>query len=247
LAKRYSKYESQVRKELISWLQEKYPNCFISKKPIKICLSERKIPDKEEYLSPDIDVLVYCESTNKLISFEVKAPTYTYKDYYVIKRNGKKVGHQAYKGTLGRLSLEEYTIEKIPRPHKPDLEIVYKGIREALFNLRYVDQSFLVLPDFLYLFRHFHQLFLNILLNRLFPIGLVKCDFSFPSEKKLEDKEFPGERLEVKKFTKIYEAKDSILWQEYEKIIDREKTGFGKQRIRDIRTYLIKEAKSNRM
>jgi len=84
------------------------------------------------------------------------------------------------------------------------------------------------------------------LLEKLLPIGLIKYDFSFHLEEKLEHEELRKERLEVKKFSEVYQAKDSGLWQEYEKSIDREKTGFGKQRIRDIRAYLIKEAKLNK-
>lgn len=247
MTKKYSKYEDRVRKELILWLQKKYPDCFISKKSIKGCLSEKRIPDKKNYLSPDIDVLIYCESSDELISFEVKAPAHTYKDQYIWRKDGEIVRRQFYKGNLGRLSPED-NIEKTPQPYKLDLEIVYKGIGEALFNLRYVDRSFLVLPDFLYLFRYHHQIFLRILLDKVLPLGFIKYNYSFSPGKEVEDEEFPKERLEIKEFTEIVKAKNSTLWQDYEKAInEEEKTELERQMIQDIRAYLMKETKSNQV
>lgn len=148
------KYEEQARRELCSWLKKHHSDWFISKNPIKVAIPTKEISFRMDRLSPDIDVLAYCKASDKLISFEVKGPIRKYKDHFMIKRNGKIVGSQAYKGDLAKLqkgNQKEYKIEKISRPHYPDFGITYKGIGEALFNLRYVDQSFLVLPEVVYL------------------------------------------------------------------------------------------------
>ncbi len=231
MSKKYKNYEKQVREKFILWLQEKYPNWSISQKPIRISLYEKRRPfNQKQYLSPDIDVLAYCRSTNKLVSFEVKGPVYSFKKCYELydKETGKKVGHMAYadRSDLKALSVE-HKIKRPYRPHKVSLNILYKGIGESLFNCRYVDQSYLVLPNFFYLFHRFHETFFDILLSTILLLGLIRYEFSFNS----------NQNLEIKEFVEIRKAKDLSLWQNYERAVkDKEKID---SRIQKIRANLI--------
>ncbi len=234
MKEKYNKrYEEQVRRKFCSWLKKHHSRWFISKKnPIKVAIPTKEISFRMDRLSPDIDVLAYCKASDKLISYEVKGPTRKYKDHYIIERNGKMVGSQAYKGDLGKLqkgNQERYKIEKISRPHYPDFGITYKGIGEALFNLRYVDQSFLVLPEVVYLSHFSHPVFLNILLDRLLPLGLIKYDYYLHVK---------DNKLDIKEFEVIRKAKDSSLWKRYNESLKRESDIIEFEYEGEVRRYL---------
>ena len=90
-----------------------------------------------------------------------------------------------------------------------------------------MDQSYLVLPNFFYLFHRFHETFFDILLSTTLPLGLIKYEFSFNS----------NQNLEIKEFVEIRKAKDLSLWQNYERAVkDKEKID---SRIQKIRANLI--------
>lgn len=226
------KHEEQVRRELCSWLKKHHSDWFISEKPRKVAIPAKEISFRMDRLSPDIDVLAYCRASDRLVSFEVKGPISKYKDHFIIKRNGKIVGSQAYKGNLGKLqkgNQERYKIEKISRPHYPDFGIIYKGMGEALFNLRYVDQSFLVLPEVVYLSHFSHPVFVDILLDRLLPLGLIKYDYYLHVE---------NNKLDIKEFKVVRKAKVSSLWKRYNESLKRESDIIEFEYEGEVRRYL---------
>ena len=233
---KYKKYEEKVRKELEIWLRQRHPRWFVSRDTIKnekfpIAKKNEKETLFETYwLSPDIDVLAYCKHFDKLIAYEVKKPKYKPKKYLTVKKEGKQIVLQAY---WDRRLLEYYEeegceIEKPAWPHYPDLGIIYEGIGQALFNLRYVDQSFLVLPHFDYLSHHSHPLFLNTLLDRHLLLGLMEYDYFFPSD----------DKLEIREFKIIREAKNSSLWRYYGQSLQSHKTQIDLLHDRKIRNSL---------
>ncbi|TET13387.1 hypothetical protein E3J84_00135 [Candidatus Aerophobetes bacterium] len=164
------------------------------------------------WLSPDIDVLAYCKASDELIGYEIKKPQFRPKKYVRSRKGGKEIAVfpvyknakliRYYKELLGKGSEEKFT-----QPYYPDLGIIYKGMGQALFNLRYVDQSFLVLPDFKkfleYISRHSHPIFLNTLLDEHLPLGLIEYEYCFTSD----------DELDVGEFKVIRKGKSSSLWQ----------------------------------
>jgi len=218
LKRKYKEYEKKVRKEFEAWLEKRHRDWSISEKPTKIerfpriKISEEKILFEAYRLSPDIDVLAYCKASDKLIGYEIKKPQFRPKKYLIV-RKGEEVEVLSaywdrellkyYKGLEGKKL--GYEIEYPTQPHYPDLGIIYKGMGQALFNLRYVDQSFLVLPHFDYLSHHSHPIFLNNLLDRALPLGLIEYEYFFPS----------NDKLKIREFRIIREAKNSSLWRYY--------------------------------
>lgn len=167
-------------------------------------------------LSPDIDVLAYCEDSDELIGYEIKKPQFRPKKYLIVRKGGEvevlssrwdRELLRCYKGPEGKKL--GYKIEYPTRPYYPDLGIIYKSIGQALFNLRYLDKSFLVLPHFDYFIGYFphhsHPIFLNILLDKRLPLGLIEYKYCFTSD----------DELKVKGFKVIRKAKDSSLWKDY--------------------------------
>lgn len=167
------------------------------------------------WLSPDIDVLAYCKDSDELlIGYEIKKPQFRPKKYVRFKEEGVEIAvfpvHKNaeliryYEELLGKESEERFT-----QRHYPDLGIIYKGIGQALFNLRYLDQSFLVLPDFKkfleYFPHHSHPIFLNTLLDEHLPLGLIEYKYCFSSD----------DELDVGEFKVIRKAKNSSLWSYY--------------------------------
>ncbi|MEA1964605.1 MAG: hypothetical protein U9O41_05710, partial [Candidatus Aerophobetes bacterium] len=180
--------------------------------------------------------------------FEIKAPVYMPKDYLIIKKEGKLVGWQAHwsqyknktkevKG-LPKSNLEAFKelgwgTEKHKRLHYPAPDIIYTGIGQSLFNFRYVNQSYLVLPNFFYLFQSFYQIFLDVLFNRCLPSGLIEYEFSF------ENRGEKTEKLVVKEFKEIYKAKNLFLWKDYVEILHK-RNGIEERKERAIRSFLKK-------
>ncbi len=197
---------------------------------------------KAYWLSPDIDVLAYCKDSDELIGYEVKKPQFRPKKYIRFKEEGEeKVVFPVYKNgkliryyeeLLGKESEERFT-----QRHYPDLGIIYKGIGQALFNLRYLDQSFLVLPDsknFLeYISRHSHTIFLNILLNEHLPLGLIEYKYCFPSD----------DELDVGEFKVIRRAKNPSLWSYYSQFLESRKDQIDLRNERKVRDSLKEKLK----
>lgn len=191
--------------------KQKSPRIRISEK-----ISKGEFSSETYWLSPDIDVLAYCKASDELIGYEIKKPQFRPKKY-VIVRKGDKVEVlsdywdrellKCYKGPEGKKL--GYEIEYPTKPHYPDLGIIYKGMGQALFNLRYLDQSFLVLPDFKkfleYFPHHSHPIFLNTLLDEHLPLGLIEYKYCFSSD----------DELDVGEFKLIRKAKNSFLWNYY--------------------------------
>jgi hypothetical protein len=177
-------------------------------------ISKGEFSSETYWLSPDIDVLAYCKASDELIGYEIKKPQFRPKKYvrfrkgreeravFPVHKNAELIRY--YEELVGKESEERFT-----QPYYPDLGIIYKGIGQALFNLRYVDQSFLVLPDskkFLeYISRHSHPIFLNTLLNKHLPLGLIEYKYCFPSD----------DELDVGEFEVIHKAKNSFLCSYY--------------------------------
>lgn len=180
-------------------------------------ISKGEFSSETYWLSPDIDVLAYCKASDELIGYEIKKPQFRPKKYVIVRKEGKKIADfQAYGNRQLLKYWEEligkksgYEIEEFTQPHYPDLGIIYKGIGQALFDLRYVDQSFLVLPDFKkfleYFPHHSHAVFLNILLNEHLPLGLIEYEYCFTSD----------DELDVREFEVIRKAKNPSLWSYY--------------------------------
>ena len=227
--KKYKKYERQVKEKLILWLKEKHRDWIISKRTMK-----------------NIDVLAYHKASDILISFEVKAPVYLLKDYLIIKKEGKLVGWQAYwsrhknktskakglpKGDLEVFKELGYETEKHKRLHYPAPDIIYTGIGQSFFNLRYVNRSYLVLPNFFYLSQPFYQIFLDVLFNRCLPLGLIEYEFF------LKNQGEKTEELVVKEFKEIYKAKDLFLWKNYIEVLHK-RNGIEERKEQAIRSFL---------
>ena len=200
---------------------------------------------KAYWLSPDIDVLAYCKASDKLIGYEIKKPQFRPKKYVIVRKEGRKiVDFQAYGNRELKRYWEEligkksgYEMEEFTQRHYPDLGIIYKGMGQALFNLRYVNQSFLVLPDskkFLEYFpHHSHPIFLNILLNERLPLGLIEYKYCFPSD----------DELDVGEFKVIRKAKDSSLWSYYSQSLESHKDQIDLWNERKVRDSLKKKLK----
>ncbi len=237
MKRKYKKYEERVRKKLEIWLnKQRHPRWSISREPIKkekfpiAKISEKETLFETYWLSPDIDVLAYCKRFDKLISYEVKGPKYKPKKYVSAKKGKEVISLDAYRDrkAVDFYKNQGYEIEKPVQPHYPDLGIIYEGMGQALFNLRYVDQSFLVLPHFDYLSHHSHPIFLNILVDRHLPVGLIDYDYFFPSD----------DILEIRGFKIIRQAKNSSLWSHYGRSLQRHKLQIDLLHERKIRTRL---------
>lgn len=100
---------------------------------------------------------------------------------------------------------------------------------EALFNLRYVDQSFLVLPEVVYLSHFSHPVFVDILLDRLLPLGLIKYDYYLHVE---------NNKLDIKEFKVVRKAKVSSLWKRYNESLKRESDIIEFEYEGEVRRYL---------
>ena len=220
--------------------KQKSPRIKISEK-----IFEEKISLETYWLSPDIDVLAYCEVSDELIGYEIKKPQFRPKKYVIVRKEGEKIADfQAYGNRELKRYWEKlvgkksgYEMEEFTQRHYPDLGIIYKGMGQALFNLRYVDQSFLVLPDskkFLeYISRHSHTIFLNILLNEHLPLGLIEYKYCFPSD----------DELDVGEFKVIRKAKDSSLWSYYSQSLESHKDQIDLWNERKVRDSLKKKLK----
>lgn len=248
MKRKYTKYEKRVREEFQAWLKKHYSGWSVSKKPIKtesfrsIETPEDKTPRETYWLSPDIDVLAYCKASDELIGYEIKKPQFRPKKYVRFKEEGEEIAvfpvHKNaerrgyYKELLGKESEEKFT-----QRHYPDLGIIYKGMGQALFNLRYLDQSFLVLPDskkFLeYISRHSHAIFLNTLINEHLPLGLIEYEYCFLSD----------DELDVGEFKVIRKAKNSSLWSYYSQSLKSHKGQIDLWNERKVRDSLKEKLK----
>lgn len=167
-------------------------------------------PRKQRMLSPDIDILAHYKGSNsshKLIAFEVKAPIERYKQgYREFNKNSEEVGFQLYKTDDIVRRQKEGKIKASKERAGLAFYLIYQGIGEALFHLRWADQSFLVLPRLFsfYGVDWFQEVFPYILYENLLPLGLIEYNWRF----ELKDE------VKIGEFKQIYEATDSHLWQE---------------------------------
>lgn len=205
-------------------------------------ISKGEFSSETYWLSPDIDVLAYCKASDELIGYEIKKPQFRSKKYVRFRKGRKEIAvfpvHKNaeliryYEELVGKESEERFT-----QPHYPDLGIIYKGIGQALFNLRYLDQSFLVLPDFKkfleYFPHHSHAVFLNILLNEHLPLGLIEYEYCFTSD----------DELDVGEFKVIRRAKNSSLRSYYSQSLESHKGQIDLWNERKVRDSLKKKLK----
>ena len=112
---------------------------------------------------------------------------------------------------------------------------------QALFNLRYLDQSFLVLPDskkFLeYFSHHSHPIFLATLLDEHLPLGSIEYEYCFPSD----------DELDVGEFEVIRKAKDSSLWSYYSQSLESHRDQIELWNERKVRDSLKEKLKKGQL
>lgn len=107
---------------------------------------------------------------------------------------------------------------------EPDLGIIYKSIGEAFLNLRYVDLSFIVLPNLKkFCPDHSHPIFLTLLLKKSLPLGVVEYPFSTSAG--------PGPKvsqtdLRIEEFEESYKAESSLMWKDYNTYIGYAENNF---------------------
>jgi len=199
------KREEKVKKKCRKWLKEQHPHWFIFPATVQVSLT----PCKQRMLSPDIDILAYYKDSNdshKLIAFEVKAPIERYKrGYREFNENSEEIGFLLYKTDDIANRQKEGKIKTSKAKAGLAFYLIYQGIGEALFHLRWADQSHLVLPRLFsfYTVDWSQEVFPYILYENLLPLGLSEYDWSFESK----------DEVKIEKFKQIYEAKDSHLWQ----------------------------------
>ena len=193
--------EEEVKEKLREWLKRKHSDWFIAPTSIRKPLA----PYKQRMLSPDVDVLAYYKDSNdsdKLIAFEVKAPIERYKTDY---RN--KTMYQLYKCDYTSKLLKKGRIETGRGVAGLKYNLIYEGIGQALFHLRWADQSFLVLPPLscFHLVDPFQEVILHVLYEKFssidLSIGLIEYDYHF-------------EKDQIDGFEYVHKAKDSCLWQQ---------------------------------
>ncbi len=207
--------EEKVKRELRLWIRKQHPSWLIYPCSAGPSTLSKGHPHQVYHFSPDIDVLAFYEAENKLIGFEVKAPVYGYKNFYVIlDEKGKTMGWQPYTNSFIRDLEEEGKIDRKKMKTEATLGIIYKSIGEAFFNLRYVDLSFIVLPELKEFCPDYqHPVFLDLLLKKLFSLGLIEFEYSFPSlGPELRISEI---NLKIKGFKESYKAQSSLIWKDY--------------------------------
>lgn len=204
--KKQQKGEEEVKKKCRKWLKEQHPHdWFIFPATAQVSLT----PRKQRMLSPDIDILAYYKDSNgsdKLIAFEVKAPIERYKrGYREFNENSKEIGFLLYKTNDIVRCQKEGKIKTSKAKAGLAFYLIYQGIGEALFNLRWADQSYLVLPRLFsfYTVDWEQEVFPYILYENLLPLGLIEYEWRFESK----------DETKIGKFKQTYPAKDSYLWQ----------------------------------
>lgn len=200
MRKKQKQREEQVKREFRKWLEEKHSDNWIIlqstvKKPITL-------HHKQRYWSPDIDVLACDKDSHKLIAFEVKPPIERYKRDY----RGEEM-YQLYKTDHISDLKRENKIKIGKGVAGLKFSLIYEGIGEALFHLRWADQSFLVLPS---LFSFYgvdwwkQEVFLHVLYKKLLPLGLIVYNFHWEGK----------DKIKIEEFRQVHEARNSYLWQE---------------------------------
>lgn len=209
--------EGKVKKELRLWIKAQHPSWLIYPRSAGPPTLSKGHPRQAYRFSPNIDVLAFYEGGNKLIGFEVKAPIYRYKNFYFFyDEKGNIMGWQPYTNPLIRKLKKEDKIDEKRIKTEARLGIIYESIGEAFFNLRYVDLSFIVLPELKeFCPGHSHPVFLSLLLKKTLPLGLIEFEYCFsPSSS-------PGLKiseidLRIKRFKESYKAKSSLIWKDYD-------------------------------
>ncbi|MBA7641145.1 hypothetical protein ES703_48818 [subsurface metagenome] len=150
----------------------------------------------------------------------MKAPIYKYDEHYILfDEKGNILGSQRYANSFLRELKKQDRMHKVRIKIQPDLQIIYTSIGEALFYVRYVDSSFVVLPSL----RKFcpdrtHPIFLDLLLKKFLPLGLI--EYSFESKYPLPPSLDLGPKtsetgLKLQKFEEIYKAESLLMWKDY--------------------------------
>lgn len=195
--------EQKVKEKLREWLKRNHSKWFIAPTSIRKPLA----PYEQRMLSPDVDVLAYYKGpkdADKLIAFETKAPVERYKTDY-----RSATMYQLYKCEYISKLLKQQRIETGRGVAGLKYNLIYEGIGQALFHLRWADKSFLVLPELrsFYMVDPFQTIILHVLYEKLLsielPIGLIEYDFRVRKG-----------QMKIGEFRYAYEAKGSYLWQE---------------------------------
>jgi hypothetical protein len=194
--------ERQICEELKLWFKQRFPGC-----PVVVGKKYCKYPDgHREPLSPDIDVMV-CAKDNELIGCQVKLLSRQGWKYLTVKDKKKgriiikhksKVVRSKYSDILNR---KDVVIEEQKGVSLTAVDPnIYEGMGQALFQLKYVDKSYLVLPRLGSLNLQETSGFLNALLEDLnLPIGLITF--------------VPTDRGHLE-FNEVQKAKKSELWRQ---------------------------------
>ena len=207
--KKQERPEEKVKQKFRKWLKKQHRDWVIIPNSVQVSLS----PYRQYMLSPDIDTLAYYRDSNgfdKLIGFEVKSPIERVKkEYRLYDENREVVGSNLYKyAYISERQKEDEGEVGVTKKQTAGLEynLIYQGIGQALFHLRWADQSFLVLPRlfFFYGVDCFQEAFPYILYENLLPLGLIEYDWRFESK----------DEVKIGGFKQTYEAKGSCLWQE---------------------------------
>jgi len=201
--------EEEVKEKLREWLKStrKHSDWFIAPTSIRKPLA----PYNQRMLSPDIDVLAYYKDSNnsgKLVAFETKAPLQRFKtDYKAFNEKGEQIIYDLYKNDYIRNLQKEDKIATGRAIAGLKYSLIYEGIGQALFHLRWADQSFLVLPPLscFHLIDPFQEVILHVLYEKFssidLSIGLIKYDYHF-------------EKDQIDGFEYVHKAKNSCLWQQ---------------------------------
>jgi len=241
--------EEKVKKELRLWVKDQHPSWLIYPTSVTHATLSKGHLRQAYRFSPDIDVLAFYKAENELISFEVKAPIYRYKNFYfILDEKGNIEGWQPYSNSFIRELKKEGKIDKKKIKAEAKLGIIYESIGEAFFNLRYVDLSFIVLPNLKSFYPdHTHPIFTDILMRKILPLGLIEYEYFFsPSQG-------PGLKiseagLRIKKFRESYKAESLSIWKDYNTYIGYAENNFiweEEGAVSTIREHLINQVKEN--
>lgn len=204
-------FEKKIKKELRRWIRDRYPSWLVYPHSVTSSTLTKGHLKQVYHFSPDIDVLAFFKIENTLIGYEVKAPIYRYKNHYVVRDergNIKRIRSYPQPKERANMNKEKFKTES-------DFEIIYKGIGEALFNLRYVDFSFIVLPTLKkFCIDSQHPTFMDLLFKKFLPLGLVEFEYSFPPSSGPAPK-ISATELIIGEFKESYEAESSLMWKDY--------------------------------
>lgn len=212
--------EEKIKEELRLWIKRQYRSWRVYPHTVKTLTFNKGGSRQVYHFSPDIDVSAFCKAEGKLIGFEVKAPRYRCDSIYIyFDKKGDMYGWDRYKN-LAIKNLEDIVkTKKKGIKIEPDLQIIYTSIGQALYYLRYVDLSFVVLPNLeKFCPDRTHSIFLDLLLKKFLPLGLIEYpfDFKYPFPPSSDSgPKISKNKLKTQGFKEILKGQSLLIWKDY--------------------------------